>query len=373
MLNKRTALLSIVLFFYCNSMCFAENILKSETKENIVNIELTDELTDEELEEERKKEEELLKYKQDLTYIEQMKVIDSHINNLDNELNSIIESLNKIQTDIEEKNIRLVDIQKEIMSIRQNRNNENYSDLNLFEMVLNSNSFSELFKNLDLAKKITTLINKEIKILKLEELQILNEKEKLIEEEEIFLSKRSDLEKDLDVFYKEKEALVKLMGRKSDSLGFNPMNVLEKSNISVDDMYLALDNTMLYDLAPVFIECENKYGINAIFLASLAAHESNWGKSRRAIEDNNLTGFGVYSDDAVGINAPTKRDNLLQTASWLKEKYLTPGAVYYNGLSIQAINIRYCIGKNNLSDFSWSDSIQRIGTIMFEKIKKNDE
>ncbi|CUP00475.1 Beta-N-acetylglucosaminidase [Anaerostipes hadrus] len=75
---------------------------------------------------------------------------------------------------------------------------------------------------------------------------------------------------------------------------------------------------------------------------AIAVHESAWGTSRRAQEDHNLTGYGVYSDSAKGINAPSKEENLLMTAKLLKESYLTKSGSHYKGTSLMAVNESYC-------------------------------
>ena len=141
---------------------------------------------------------------------------------------------------------------------------------------------------------------------------------------------------------------------------FNHQNVLELSHVTVDDLYTVLEGTELYDLAPIYVEAENLYGVNALFIAGLTAQESGWGTSQRAINDNNLTGFGVYSKSAVGINANTKRDNILQTTAWLKDKYLTEGGSFFNGYSIRAVNIKYCLGSDGQTDYHWSSNITAI-------------
>ena len=91
-------------------------------------------------------------------------------------------------------------------------------------------------------------------------------------------------------------------------------------------------------------DVEEKYHVNAVFLMGIAAHESAWGTSRRAREDNNLTGYGVTSDHAKGINKSTKEAGLLATAETLHEKYLTSGGSYYVGTSAAAVNKHYCVG-----------------------------
>ena len=125
---------------------------------------------------------------------------------------------------------------------------------------------------------------------------------------------------------------------------FNPNDVSALSHITVADAKHMLEGTALYEDAKAYVKAEEKYHVNAVFLMGIAAHESAWGTSRRAREDNNLTGYGVTSDHAKGINKSTKEAGLLATAETLHEKYLTPGGSYYVGTSAAAVNKHYCVG-----------------------------
>ena len=126
------------------------------------------------------------------------------------------------------------------------------------------------------------------------------------------------------------------------SIVFDPMNLLKKSNLTKDKAKKILKGTALEYCSDYFIECEEKYGVNAIGVMAIAVHESAWGTSRRAQDDHNLTGYGVYSDSAKGINAPSKEENLLMTAKLLKESYLTRSGSHYKGTSLMAVNESYC-------------------------------
>lgn len=126
---------------------------------------------------------------------------------------------------------------------------------------------------------------------------------------------------------------------------FDPMNLLKKSNLSVEEIRLMLKGSALEEQAPAFYKCEKTYGVNAVVVMGIAIHESAWGTSRRAREDHNLTGYGVTSDSAKGINAPTKEENLMMTAKLLKEKYLVKGGAYYHGPTVKGVNQKYCVGN----------------------------
>lgn len=143
---------------------------------------------------------------------------------------------------------------------------------------------------------------------------------------------------------------------------FDPKNLLIKSHVTKDEMQKILSGTELSDCAAYFVECEETYGVNAIFIAGIAIHESGWGTSRRAREDHNLTGYGVTSDEAKGINENTRRSGLLRTAKCLKESYLTKGSKFYHGTSVSAINVKYCVGD------TWASSVTKAGYELIERI-----
>ena len=109
---------------------------------------------------------------------------------------------------------------------------------------------------------------------------------------------------------------------------FNPNDVSALSHITVSDAKHILEGTALYDDAKAYVKAEEKYHVNAVFLS----------------EDNNLTGYGVTSNHAKGINKSTKEAGLLATAETLHEKYLTSGGSYYAGTSAAAVNKHYCVG-----------------------------
>lgn len=143
---------------------------------------------------------------------------------------------------------------------------------------------------------------------------------------------------------------------------FNPKDVTEVSNINLKQMTYILKGTNLEQYAATYIQIEEEYGINAIAICSLSAHESNWGRSRRAIQDHNYTGFGVYSDSSVGINTSTGEENLLMTARHLANNYVVPGSKYYNGKGLDGINKKYAASR------TWAFGIEQIGYRLMERL-----
>lgn len=162
-----------------------------------------------------------------------------------------------------------------------------------------------------------------------------------------------------------KEEYEQAKNKKVQSIIFDPQNISRKSNITEKDMKKALEGTALEQYASVFVKIERKYGVNAVAMASIAALESNWGTSRRAVKDHNYTGFGVYSDSAEGINAKSGEENLEMTAKHLADNYLRPDGMYYNGTSIFAVNERYCVGH------TWGMKVTNIACGLMEKLRQS--
>lgn len=310
---------------------------------------------------------ETMDYTEQKEYITELKTaMENRIENIEVEKENNEKNLNEAKDEI----IKL----KKNSQAKKNVNNAttlniSNDNLKMWEVILNSNSFSDMMNNFDLMKKKKTFNDKYVNSMeKQEDIMLDNYFEmentlKALEEE------YKDLEKDLKDIKNAEKDLIKKIERKSGELTFNPNDLLKPTNMSVDDMYKALEGTALHELAPIYIEAENVYGVNALFIAGITAEESGWGTSKRAVEDNNLTGLGVYSDSSVGINARTKRNNILMTAKLLKNEYLSPGGSYYNGYSIRDVNTRYCIGTNGTTDYNWSVKITNIATNLLKKVK----
>lgn len=109
-------------------------------------------------------------------------------------------------------------------------------------------------------------------------------------------------------------------------------------------------STPLEGLGEAFIRAEEESQINAIFLASIAIIESNWGASGLAREKNNLFGFGAYTnspDSAVAFSS--KPECILHVAQFLRQHYIDGN--FYRGRSIADINKLYA------ADTTWSEKV----------------
>lgn len=145
-------------------------------------------------------------------------------------------------------------------------------------------------------------------------------------------------------------------------VSFDCNNIRTKSNATVRDMTVALKNTGLQGLESAYVEAEKKYGVNAIALASLTIEESGWGNSARAKNQNNLSGFEVYSDDSVGKIFDSKEESILTTAKILSRDYLDSKGIYHKGCSLKDINFYYSASPY------WASNITSIAKDLVSKI-----
>lgn len=125
--------------------------------------------------------------------------------------------------------------------------------------------------------------------------------------------------------------------------------VLTKSNLLASELYevfMFLEKPEMAELSEIIIETESITGINAMIISGVVANESSWGTSRRAVEDKNYTGYGVYTDDSEGINHGTAYENIVGTFTDVKKNYLTEGAIYFRGYSTYHINLNYSASED---------------------------
>ena len=314
------------------------------------------------------------------TLVQQVEDIQDKITDNNNQIDDINNQINDTQNKIDNIKDKIVDSKKETSNKRNlynNTFNKKTDDLQMLETVLNSNNVSNLLKNISTMQNVSVLKNISIQnsnknennlenIYKkyVDELNSLKDKKENINNNSNDLNvKLNDLNKQInEINKKSSQVVLNTVIQNGGQVVYNPNNLLEKSNVTKETLVKLLRNTGLSGLEDTYLKIENDYGINAIFMVSLSAEESGWGYSNRAIRDNNLTGFGVYSDSSIGINAMTKELNLLQTAKCLKENYLMVGDIYYSGLSIQDVNSKYSTNSN------WSINISNIAQSLISQI-----
>lgn len=321
-------------------------------------------------------------------YKEEKQQIQTRIETTKSTLKQLKKNMEITKQNLEEKQTNLLYTQKiyksTLKKIELQYCMERQEDnLNALNFILADNH------QLDLIRYIYLHNGDTIRSLQVQKNKITELKDK-IEDKQIVLEKKVKQKTEvLSTLYVEKINIKKKIQKESDRIkkeqkrkkeaeemkqkqltrqGFNSKNLLQISGVSEEQLYKALEGKALYELAPVYVEAEKTYGVNALFLVALSAHESGWGSSPRAINDNNLTGFGVYNKNAEGINAPSKKENILQTTRWIKEKYLTDGASYFTGYGVKNVNVYYCLDENGKTDYEWSKSIISIAKGLLWKI-----
>ncbi len=181
--------------------------------------------------------------------------------------------------------------------------------------------------------------------LKLKELEIQKQRELELEQERL---RQEELER---------QRLAEIEANRV--VTYNPYNLLEPSNITREEAYIMLEGTALQTLSNAYVYMEELYGVNAIYLMSLSAEESGWGRSQLAITHNNIggikssNGWMYFSDWGECLD---------YKARLLKNQYLSENGDYFNGYSIWNVNIKYC--EQN----TWADNINSIAYGLLNKI-----
>ncbi len=104
------------------------------------------------------------------------------------------------------------------------------------------------------------------------------------------------------------------------------------SDVTAEELAAALKHDLV-PLASYFLEAEELYGVNACYLASIAALESGWG--RYQFRENNLFGFGQMSFDSP-------EECIYYVAEFLSINYLSENGRYFGGgYKLQHVNKYY--------------------------------
>ena len=121
---------------------------------------------------------------------------------------------------------------------------------------------------------------------------------------------------------------------------------------SAEELSKGLSGELLA-LAEEFVLAEEKYGVNAVFLAAVSALESGWG--RYCFRKNNIFGWS-------GKDFETKAECIDFVASRIAKHYLSEDGKYYNGKTVSGVNVFY-----NGNDF-WTNKVCGIMAMISRKI-----
>ena len=118
-------------------------------------------------------------------------------------------------------------------------------------------------------------------------------------------------------------------------------------------------NKIFKENAEYFYYIEEQYGINGVFVAAVAIHESGWGTSKIAKNKYNLFGYGAYDSNpyngAYSFESYSESIDLI--ARVFVKYYLNPKGTsiydnqkasgkYYSGNTLSSVNKKYATDKN---------------------------
>ena len=126
---------------------------------------------------------------------------------------------------------------------------------------------------------------------------------------------------------------------------YQNFDVRTKSDITVQQLNSKLKNK-LQGMGETFISCQEKYGINAVFLAAIAVHESGNGSSKAAKNKNNFFGL-MGKKGQLSFKTPQE---CIECAA----KNLTKKEGYYFGRGCYTIGK---IARKYASDKKWASRV----------------
>ena len=119
------------------------------------------------------------------------------------------------------------------------------------------------------------------------------------------------------------------------------MDMSRKSGVTAADLRLVTSQGLV-GLEQAFVNAENRYNVNALFLVAIASLESANGTI--CFKPNNMFGYGQKG-------YPSKEACIYDVASGLGNNYLRTGGSLYSGKTISDVNKRYA------SSSTWDDKV----------------
>lgn len=118
-----------------------------------------------------------------------------------------------------------------------------------------------------------------------------------------------------------------------EAFAYELPSIEEPCGMSTEELETVLKGN-LKNYAQEFLWAEEDYGINACFLASIAALESGWGE--HCFRPNNFFGFMTKREFRSS-------EECIDFVAWfLKKNYLNKNGKYYRGGTISAIGKIWC-------------------------------
>ena len=124
-------------------------------------------------------------------------------------------------------------------------------------------------------------------------------------------------------------------------------NLTSRTYVTPEDLRKITAGTELEGCENAIVETEAKYGVNALFILSVAIHESGWGGSYLARTRNNLFGICAYDSDVDAASSfASKADCIDYFGRLIKNEYFSEGRT-----DVYSINAVYA------SDGSWGSQV----------------
>lgn len=102
------------------------------------------------------------------------------------------------------------------------------------------------------------------------------------------------------------------------------------------------------NIAGALLENQDKYGVNALIVAGIAANESGWGTSNICQKNNNLFGLNAVDSNPTGsANSFSSINQCIKEFDeiWMSKQYMNPGNWKYAGAFLgnkeSGFNVRY--------------------------------
>ncbi len=222
-----------------------------------------------------------------------------------------------------------------------------------------------LYNETNLKRNLAMIENKDVEASKVED-QKLNESIRIMKEESLSLAKESLELKDsmqkislgVNRNYKASSATRGINSRTN----YLTLRLDSKSNLTKSELNKIVSNTNLKGLGEACLIAEHLYNVNALFIISLAQHESGNGKSKIARDKNNLFGIGAYDRDPYKYakTFETKEDCILYFAKMIKRNYFDKR----NRRTAQKI------GEIYASDPAWATKLAKTMEKNYKKAKR---
>lgn len=154
-------------------------------------------------------------------------------------------------------------------------------------------------------------------------------------------------------------------GRYKTSYSVNEINDYIKNNVP--------ENSVLLNKGQAIIEAQDKYGVSANLILSIAMNESNRGTSKMALSKNNIFGLGAYDNNTKAADKFESIEKCIEdfAKNWMSEEFFNPDSWKYEGSNLGnkkiGINVRYA------TDPFWGEKAAGFMYEMDRYISGNDQ